>query len=298
MARFVKGLGQAKQWMMQKVGKAEASEEDPDFLALVAQFKTLRNGFTAVKKAAVAYHATQAKLVKEGRELGEALDQIGADTNSTVGPILGLLGTAESSVSQFREESNDKVQQAFVLPISLLVDNEIASAEKGKTAYKRAKLHMDNLGSSIAKAKAKGEVGPQLQLKESQFVDARQTVDTAKVQFTAAVHALQAKRDGEFRELIQQYASVNVQLFEQSRDAFAAADVLEAKETRSAEPVYAPEQQQQQQFQQQQFQQQQFQQQQWEEPAADPAAAAGASGGVYIPETEGGVAPSEGQQPY
>lgn len=200
---FMKKVGIAKQWVKQKTGNAEASQDPPEFVETIKRFRETRHHFERLQKASESVFKTNMASVAAIREFSVVLASTAENVGGQAAPEYLHIAKVSNDIADNLDLFNKEHNTCFVVPLTGLVAQDISSANSLKHSIQNAKLNFDAVNSGYESAKAKGSLKQaELEIEKNQSMD---ELDSLRRQLGEMLEQIESKRDSEIAAACQGY---------------------------------------------------------------------------------------------
>jgi myosin heavy subunit len=185
-----------KQFALQSVGKAEKTQEEPEFLEMIKVMKETKAELTAIHDAAKKYHSEQQRAADLMEKFSGSLSKFTSTDSSARSnlleavPLMSKSATAETEwLNQFKVNVVDTVNS--------ILEIQVKACEKAWKHVEEARLTYDAMSSKFKSTleNTKKSTQEDIDRAKQKADDAEQQYQKAKETCTEACRELQTHKD-------------------------------------------------------------------------------------------------------
>lgn len=201
---FMKKMAVGVQFLKVKAGKAEQSEEDPEFVARMGVYDCDKIALKQLEydlgQEAARLQAALDGVEKKSDNLDKIAHYAGSSNATYEAAVKGQAAADRASVSSLRKRLN-ALKDLLLDPTRVLVKEHLATAHKLKQRYRETHLALDAANGKYAKAK-EGEPKQKAQVAVD---EAQREYNEAKDNFLRQLDVMEGAKDTVLRENMPKY---------------------------------------------------------------------------------------------
>jgi hypothetical protein len=217
--KLTANLNIAKQWTLQKVGKAQATQESESFQQMVKQFQLTKSELQELFDRANHMLQLNTDLVDAEAQFSATVGKLGSHSKSDVKAqeIVQIFCSYTNVLQSYRKKYDDSVNELLVKPLDALLQNEVKKTGALIQRLDSVRLHYDACmtkfkalqESKTAKAQEKKDAEEQTQAATSQY-------ELTKEQLKNLCDVVETRKKALLQEHLPQYIRAQQAFFSES----------------------------------------------------------------------------------
>eukprot|EP00761_Pharyngomonas_kirbyi_P004185 gb/GECH01004189.1/.p1 GENE.gb/GECH01004189.1/~~gb/GECH01004189.1/.p1 ORF type:complete len:244 (+),score=64.36 gb/GECH01004189.1/:1-732(+) len=194
----MRSFAMGKQYFLQKVGKAEKSEEPEEYQELCQDFDKTCQHLTKAIKHTKGFCAQSSSVATTTNEMGEMFSDFGIEDGSDFGSTMTRIGETIKSAAAVRHAMNTNMAERYV-QAAMKFKEDTKKAKEARIRYNKIKLEYDAQKNKVNNLRNKSNVDAgKLQLAETGLTSLENQKQEAYQAAEDAMTNIMVKRDTEY----------------------------------------------------------------------------------------------------
>jgi len=213
----------AKQWTKVKMGKAEQSQESPEFAEMIARLRNTRDTFKAMMTAAKEAEAHYQKLIASQNEFAQSLSCLQFEAKQE---NLATYIQVQKALQTNNEQIHRSFKELVLDPLHALQEGELEAALQAKKKYEKCHLDLDAFNSELDQSASKS--ADKVAAATAAVQKATEQYNTAKADLIVKCEALERKKSEVLDGNVGKYLHIQTSALDDSSKASRGAGLNSA----------------------------------------------------------------------
>ncbi|KAJ4459672.1 putative BAR domain [Paratrimastix pyriformis] len=248
MDKMKQKFTQGKQLVLEKMGKADQTPEDPEFRKTLDTFKATRLTYEDLCSRSKQYSAALGNAQQHGTALAETWLSFGASQQTALGAALLKFGEVQKALEAERESLVSTIGGKMLGPMQTLLDGEIKDCREVKNRHHRLRLEYDSARNELQGQTSKKDRNAfKIQQAEAEFGKLKARFDSMQQEVADRCRNVEARKDFELLEQVVEFMDAQFTYYQQCYSKIAEVEPYlrtlqqEIRAAAASVPAEAPE---------------------------------------------------------